>query len=172
VASTRTSAGTHRARPALREQAAASRQGSLPIEATLELRQSARTVFEGRAESFFATLKRELVNRRSWPSLLELQPAVFERIKGFYNPQASALHPRDALPGHLRTATTLDAVTVETNRSNNNNQYQQHQDQVSRKPGQVQTGLARPVGLSAACPGKRHPGVIAAARSKRRSRRA
>jgi putative transposase len=37
------------------------------------------------AERFFATLKKELVNRRSWPSRLELQSAVFEYIEAFYN---------------------------------------------------------------------------------------
>jgi len=37
------------------------------------------------AETFFATLKKELVNRRSWPSRLELQSAVFEYIETFYN---------------------------------------------------------------------------------------
>jgi putative transposase len=39
------------------------------------------------AETFFATLKKELVNRRSWPSRLELQSAVFEYIEAFYNRQ-------------------------------------------------------------------------------------
>jgi putative transposase len=39
------------------------------------------------AETFFATLKNELVNRRSWPSRLELQSAVFEYIEAFYNRQ-------------------------------------------------------------------------------------
>src|SRR5437764_9262711 len=39
------------------------------------------------AETFFATLKKELVNRRSWPSRLELQSAVFEHIEAFYNRQ-------------------------------------------------------------------------------------
>jgi putative transposase len=39
------------------------------------------------AEAFFATLKKELVNRRSWPSRLELQSAVFEYIEAFYNRQ-------------------------------------------------------------------------------------
>jgi putative transposase len=33
----------------------------------------------------FATLKKELVNRRSWQSRLELQSAVFEYIEAFYN---------------------------------------------------------------------------------------
>ena len=37
------------------------------------------------AETFFATLKKELVNRRTWPDRLELQSAVFEYIEAFYN---------------------------------------------------------------------------------------
>jgi putative transposase len=37
------------------------------------------------AETFFATLKKELVNRRSWSSRLELQSAAFEYIEAFYN---------------------------------------------------------------------------------------
>jgi transposase InsO family protein len=39
------------------------------------------------AESFFATIKKELVNRHSWASRLELQSAVFEYIEAFYNRQ-------------------------------------------------------------------------------------
>ena len=38
------------------------------------------------AESFFATLKKELVRRRSWPNRRELQSAVFDYIESFYNP--------------------------------------------------------------------------------------
>jgi transposase InsO family protein len=37
------------------------------------------------AESFFATLKNELVHARSWASRLELRASVFEYIEGFYN---------------------------------------------------------------------------------------
>jgi putative transposase len=37
------------------------------------------------AESFFATLKKELVHRQSWPSRRELSTAVFEYIEAFYN---------------------------------------------------------------------------------------
>jgi putative transposase len=46
------------------------------------------------AETLFATLKKELVHRRSWPNRLELQSAVFEYIEAFYNRQRrhSALH--------------------------------------------------------------------------------
>lgn len=37
------------------------------------------------AESFFATLKSELVHHRSWASRLELRTATFEYIETFYN---------------------------------------------------------------------------------------
>jgi putative transposase len=39
------------------------------------------------AETFFATLKKELVHRRPWPSRPELQSAVFEYVEAFYNRQ-------------------------------------------------------------------------------------
>ena len=39
------------------------------------------------AESFFATLKKELVNRRSWPTKAELRTEVFDYIEVFYNRQ-------------------------------------------------------------------------------------
>jgi putative transposase len=37
------------------------------------------------AESFFATLKKELVHRRSWPIREELRREVFDYIEIFYN---------------------------------------------------------------------------------------
>jgi putative transposase len=37
------------------------------------------------AETFFATLKKELVHRQSWPTRQELTSEVFEYIEGFYN---------------------------------------------------------------------------------------
>lgn len=37
------------------------------------------------AESFFATLKKELVYRQSWPTKSELETAVFEYIEVYYN---------------------------------------------------------------------------------------
>jgi putative transposase len=39
------------------------------------------------AESFFATLKRELVDRCSWPTRSDLRVAIFEWIEVFYNRQ-------------------------------------------------------------------------------------
>jgi transposase InsO family protein len=37
------------------------------------------------AESFFASLKNELIHRRSWSSRLELRSALFEYLEVFYN---------------------------------------------------------------------------------------
>ncbi|WP_433446197.1 IS3 family transposase (plasmid) [Streptomyces sp. CA-142005] len=37
------------------------------------------------AESFFATLKRELINDRPWPSRTAARSAIFEWIEGWYN---------------------------------------------------------------------------------------
>ena len=39
------------------------------------------------AESFFATLKKELIHRRSWPTRAELRTEVFDYIEVFYNRQ-------------------------------------------------------------------------------------
>jgi len=37
------------------------------------------------AESFFATIKRELIDTRPWPTRAGLHRAVFEWIEGWYN---------------------------------------------------------------------------------------
>ena len=37
------------------------------------------------AESFFATIKRELVDTRAWPTRAGLHRAVFDYIEGWYN---------------------------------------------------------------------------------------
>ena len=37
-------------------------------------------------ESFFGTLQRELLDRRSWTTRAELASAIFEWIEGWYNP--------------------------------------------------------------------------------------
>ena len=39
------------------------------------------------AKSFFATLKKELIHRRSWPTKAELRTEVFDYIEVFYNRQ-------------------------------------------------------------------------------------
>jgi transposase InsO family protein len=37
------------------------------------------------AESFFATIKRELIDARAWPSRAGLRAAIFDYIEGWYN---------------------------------------------------------------------------------------
>jgi putative transposase len=37
-------------------------------------------------ESFFATLKTELIHRRAWATRVEAQRAVFRYLEGWYNP--------------------------------------------------------------------------------------
>ena len=75
------------------------------------------------AETFFATLKKELVNRRSWPTRLELRSAVFEYIEAFYNRERRPLHAQHALPDQLRTTTRQP---VENDRRNNDNHLTNH----------------------------------------------
>ena len=38
-------------------------------------------------EAFHASLKRELINRRAWPTRAQTRSAVFEYIEGWYNPR-------------------------------------------------------------------------------------
>lgn len=42
------------------------------------------------ADSFFASLECELIDRRSWPSKAEARMALFTYIEGWYNPRAGA----------------------------------------------------------------------------------
>ena len=51
------------------------------------------------AESFFATLKKELIHGRSWPSKAELRTEVFDYIETFYNRRR-----RHSALGHLSPA--------------------------------------------------------------------
>jgi putative transposase len=38
-------------------------------------------------ESFHATLKKDLINRRSWPTKTEARTAIFDYVETFYNRQ-------------------------------------------------------------------------------------
>jgi hypothetical protein len=52
------------------------------------------------AESFFATLKKELIRRRSWPTREELRTAVFDYIAppGSYSSRATKALPTRSSP--------------------------------------------------------------------------
>ena len=68
------------------------------------------------AESFFATLKKELVHRRSWPTRRELTGEVFEYIEAFYNPvrrhsTLGYLSPAQFETGTLSPGSARDAAS-------------------------------------------------------------
>ncbi len=64
------------------------------------------------AESFFATLKAELVDTRPWPTRRAAQQAIFEWIEVFYNRQRchSALDYRS--PVAYETALAQEALVA------------------------------------------------------------
>ena len=64
------------------------------------------------AESFFATLKTELIHRRSWSNLAAVRLAVFEYVEGYYNRQRlhSSLGHRS--PAAYEQAILQGAATV------------------------------------------------------------
>jgi transposase InsO family protein len=68
------------------------------------------------AESFFATIKKELIHRRSWPTKAELRTEVFDYIEVFYNRQRrhSTLgqrSPADYETSTLRRDGPIDAAS-------------------------------------------------------------
>ncbi len=64
------------------------------------------------AESFFATLKKELIHRRSWPNRADLRTQVFDYIETFYNRQRrhSTLGQRSPADYERLTITGLQAA--------------------------------------------------------------
>jgi transposase InsO family protein len=65
------------------------------------------------AESFFATLKKELVHRRSWPTRRDLISEVFEFVEGFYNTTR-----RHSTLGYLSPAQFETMTTIKINKEN------------------------------------------------------
>jgi putative transposase len=65
------------------------------------------------AESFFATLKKELVHRRSWPTRRDLISEVFEFVEGFYNTTR-----RHSTLGYLSPTQFETMTTIKINKEN------------------------------------------------------
>ena len=86
------------------------------------------------AQTFFATLKKELVSGRSWMSRLELHSAVFEYVDAFYNRQRP--HSGLEMLSPVATNNYDSRSAIERNGSTNNHQHHHH-PQLSRKPRQV-----------------------------------
>jgi hypothetical protein len=70
------------------------------------------------AESFFATLECELIDRRSWPTKTEARMALFSYMEGWYNPRAGTAHSgrcrRPTSKGNTSTATACQHREVHT----------------------------------------------------------
>jgi putative transposase len=81
------------------------------VEATGE-RRVASSVDNGLMESFWSTMQRELLDRRTRTTRTELGSAIFEWIEGFYNPtrRHSALGYHS--PAHYETINTTAALTT------------------------------------------------------------
>jgi transposase InsO family protein len=67
-----------------------------------------------RAESFFATLQTDLLDRQSWATRNELAQAIFEYVEAFYNPirrhsSLGMLAPNDYEHRHNDVAITAAA---------------------------------------------------------------
>ncbi len=59
------------------------------------------------AESFFATVKTELVHRQPWPTRKATTSAIFDYIEGWYNTRR-----RHSALGHLSPAQYESTITV------------------------------------------------------------
>lgn len=72
----------------------------------------ASSVDNGLMESFWSTMQRELLDRRTWTTRAELGSAIFEWIEGFYNPtrRHSALGYHS--PADYETINTTAALTT------------------------------------------------------------
>jgi transposase InsO family protein len=75
------------------------------------------------AESFFATIKRELIDTRAWPSRAGLRRAVFEYIEGWYNTRRGCTRP---------SVTSAPPNTKVSNPTPTVRQHDQHKQPVRR----------------------------------------
>jgi hypothetical protein len=63
-------------------------------------------------ESFWSTMQRELLDRQPWSSMVELAPAIFEWIEGWYNPvDATSLGNLSARVRNLHKVTLSGMIT-------------------------------------------------------------
>ena len=94
------------------------------------------------AETFFATLKRELVYRRAWPTRQELIGEILEYIEAFYNRQRRHYPP--LATSHPPNSKTLVARRDEPshNKIHINNYACPASVRLSTKPGSS-TGVGR-----------------------------
>jgi transposase InsO family protein len=63
------------------------------------------------AESFFATLQTELLDRQRWSTRAQLAQAIFEFVEGFYNPTRRHTSLGMLSPNAFEHQHTASAVT-------------------------------------------------------------
>jgi putative transposase len=61
------------------------------------------------AESFFATIKRELISSRTWPTRAGVRSAIFDWIEGWYNLRRFHSTLGYTSPAHYETRAVLTA---------------------------------------------------------------
>jgi len=66
------------------------------------------------AESFFATIKKELIHRCSWPSKAELRTEVFDYVEVFYNRQRRHRHLGQLSPAQFEATNTTKEDQITT----------------------------------------------------------
>ncbi|MFB9449702.1 IS3 family transposase [Dactylosporangium vinaceum] len=64
------------------------------------------------AESFFATIKTELIHRRAWPTRAAAKQAIFEYIEGWYNTRRRHSSLGDQSPAAYETGATIRPLTA------------------------------------------------------------
>ena len=91
------------------------------------------------AESFFATIKRELIDTRSWPTRIGLRRGVFEYIEGWYNTPGCTRRSVTSARPNTKLSTTTPTVR-------RHNQHNQPVRRTGSSPGTMlglQSGLDR-----------------------------
>jgi hypothetical protein len=95
------------------------------------------------AESFFATLKKELINRRSWPTKAELRTEVFDYSEVFYTTANDATAPSDnSLPPTTRNCphpSSKKSKPPNQNLSTKAGEFQYYRQEASGRQAETQT---------------------------------
>jgi transposase InsO family protein len=64
------------------------------------------------AESFFATIKTELIHRQAWPTRTAATQAIFEYIEGWYNTRRRHSSLGNQSPAAYETGTIIRPLTT------------------------------------------------------------
>jgi putative transposase len=91
------------------------------------------------AESFFATIKKELVHRRSWPTKAELRTEVFDYIEVFYNRERRHSTLGQRAPGDYENSTLSPSRPIDAATRLPSPSQDQHHVPLTSGPGRLIT---------------------------------